>query len=217
MRKIVIGIDKKHIVETTGYAKIALETAEKNEIDLFILDIQLLDYSGLELAKQIRNIEKYKMTPIIFITSIVGNELKAFREIHCYAFLKKPFSLELAREKISEILTYGIKAEVEDAKIIVKKKGFTLAVFLKDIIFIDYISKKLRIVTEDDEIMAAPFTFGTIQNELNNSFVQCHRGIIVNRKFVKKIDKSTKNLVLNSTKYPEIPFTDLYRLKLEDF
>ncbi|WP_229775528.1 response regulator [Anaerosalibacter bizertensis] len=61
---------------------------------MFLLDIQLKDYSGFELAKEIRNIDNYKLTPIIFVTAIPTRELMAFKEIHCYDYIVKPFKEE---------------------------------------------------------------------------------------------------------------------------
>ena len=43
-----------------------LRYAEDINYDIFLLDIQLKDYSGFELAKEIRNIDNYKLTPIVF-------------------------------------------------------------------------------------------------------------------------------------------------------
>ena len=44
----------------------ALQYAKANDISLFILDIQLEDYKGTNLAKQLRELPEYKYTPIIF-------------------------------------------------------------------------------------------------------------------------------------------------------
>ena len=37
----------------------ALQIATENVIDLFVIDIQLTDYKGTQLAKQLREIEAY--------------------------------------------------------------------------------------------------------------------------------------------------------------
>ena len=46
----------------------ALQYAKVNDISLFILDIQLEDYKGTNLAKQLRELPEYKYTPIFFDT-----------------------------------------------------------------------------------------------------------------------------------------------------
>ena len=52
----------------------ALQYAKANDISLFILDIQLEDYKGTNLAKQLRELPEYKYTPIIFETALAGEE-----------------------------------------------------------------------------------------------------------------------------------------------
>ena len=69
----------------------ALQYAKANDISLFILDIQLEDYKGTNLAKQLRELPEYKYTPIIFETALAGEELSAYRDVKCYSFLVKPF------------------------------------------------------------------------------------------------------------------------------
>lgn len=63
----------------------------ENEIALFIIDIQLEDYKGTDLAKQLRGLPEYRYTPIIFETELAGEELSAYRDVKCYSFLVKPF------------------------------------------------------------------------------------------------------------------------------
>ena len=69
----------------------ALRYARENEIALFIIDIQLEDYKGTDLAKQLRGLPEYRYTPIIFETGLAGEELSAYRDVKCYSFLVKPF------------------------------------------------------------------------------------------------------------------------------
>lgn len=64
----------------------ALQYAKANDVSLFILDIQLEDYKGTSLAKQLRELPAYKYTPIIFETALAGEELSAYRDVKCYSF-----------------------------------------------------------------------------------------------------------------------------------
>ena len=82
----------------------ALRYAKENEISLFVLDIQLEDYKGTHLAKQIRELPEYKYTPIIFETALAGEELSAYRDVKCYSFLIKPFS----EKEFTEVFTEAI-------------------------------------------------------------------------------------------------------------
>ena len=87
LRKIIKEIDDSINVIIKGFAKEALEVSKDISIDAFLLDIQLKDYNGIELARQIREMDCYKLNPIVFITAIPTRELIAFKEIHCYDYI----------------------------------------------------------------------------------------------------------------------------------
>ena len=55
---------------------------------------RLLDYRGTKLAKQLRSMPEYHFTPVLFAAALASEELAAYREIKCYAFLIKPFSTD---------------------------------------------------------------------------------------------------------------------------
>ena len=52
----------------------ALEKISTHKIDLILLDIQMPDLNGFEVAKLIRNRKKYRNIPIIFLTGIYKTE-----------------------------------------------------------------------------------------------------------------------------------------------
>lgn len=70
--------------------------------DLFLLDVNLVkedkeDSSGLIFAEEIRSIIKYEFTPVVMITSVASLEIEAYRRIHCYQYLLKPYSEAMYR------------------------------------------------------------------------------------------------------------------------
>ncbi len=97
LKKIINKIDSEVNVFITGSAGEALEYAEEQTVDLFCLDIQLEDYNGIELAKKIRNLPNYTLTPIIFIKAIPTRELIGYKETHCYDYIIKHFLIRNIR------------------------------------------------------------------------------------------------------------------------
>ena len=87
-------------------AQKALEHATSNAIDIFILDIQLKDYKGTHLAKQLREINRYKYSPIVFVTALASEELLAYRELKCYSFLIKPFTKSEINVVLDDVIEY---------------------------------------------------------------------------------------------------------------
>ena len=80
---------------TDGY--IALEKANKGDIDLILLDIMMPNMDGFETCKQLKENKNTKHIPIVFITAIEDKEsfVKGF-ELGAIDFLTKPVnSLDL--------------------------------------------------------------------------------------------------------------------------
>ncbi len=71
----------------------AIETIDKTNFDLYIIDINIPHINGLEIVKYIR--QKDTTTPIIMITASM--ELENFKRAYkngCDDYIKKPFYLE---------------------------------------------------------------------------------------------------------------------------
>ncbi|PKM94151.1 MAG: DNA-binding response regulator [Firmicutes bacterium HGW-Firmicutes-1] len=186
--KIVSGIDNSLTIHATGYAEEALSIANLEKIDVFFLDIQLTDYTGIELAKQIREIDVYKLTPIVFITGVHNKELEAYRKIHCYSFINKPFNDVDIRNVFQEIQN-GLKIQ-EDLKIIkFREKEFTYILNQEDIIYIEHKNRKLFIKTIYEEATFSYYSLTKLIDRLNNDFMRCHKSYIVNTTYIRKIDR----------------------------
>ncbi len=80
--KIIENLRTDVEIKTASSQEEAAILAMKFNIDLFMLDIILNasnpgDVSGMKFAEYIRTLQKYKYTPIIFITALEDPELHA--------------------------------------------------------------------------------------------------------------------------------------------
>ena len=128
---ISIALKKDSHTITAAYGFVdALTQYQKLKIDLFLLDINLPDGSGLELCRKIRETSD---TPILFLTAndTEENMLEGFGA-GCDDYISKPFSLEVLRKKVLAVLkrTGGRTArvryrdlEVDKEKCLVLMKG----------------------------------------------------------------------------------------------
>ena len=196
LENIIKSIDKDITTTVTGYAEQACNMADSDDFDLFLLDIELLDYSGLKLAGEIRRMEKYKLTPIIFITALPSKELLAFKEIHCYDYIVKPFKEETVRDAVNTILKYGVKKE---KYISFNLKDFMYRIKMDDIIYFEAVQRKIEVVTIKERFQISGYTLNGLQEELTNNFIRCHRGYIVNTLYISRIDKVLNVLDLEYT------------------
>src|SRR5690606_14030824 len=107
------------------------------------IDIQLTDYKGTDLANKLRNLQKYRYTPMIFATAIATEELRAYREIKCYDYLVKPFTKEEVKTAIFGVLDYLENVHGDSRTIRLEQKGFIFEYRLQDILYIESFGKKM--------------------------------------------------------------------------
>lgn len=100
------------LLESQGYTTLqtrdgieALKLARENHPDLILMDIQLPEVSGLEVAKWIKEDETLKTIPIIAVTAFAmkGDEEK-IRQGGCEAYLAKPISVSEFIEIVQQFL-----------------------------------------------------------------------------------------------------------------
>lgn len=82
----------------------AIDTIDKTNFDLYIIDLNIPNINGLEIVKYIR--QKDTLTPIIMITASM--ELENFKIAYqngCDEYIKKPFYLEELEIRIDKLLS----------------------------------------------------------------------------------------------------------------
>ncbi|MBQ9699194.1 MAG: response regulator, partial [Lachnospiraceae bacterium] len=112
--------------------------------DAFFLDINLDesredDQSGLELARLIRAKRKYEFTPVIMVTSIAKLEMAAYRELHCYQYLIKPYIEEDVRTLMSKL--QAMRNVKEEKTIVVKKDGINYRIKCNAIVYVEAVPR----------------------------------------------------------------------------
>ena len=105
--------DEYYILEASS-AKEAMQAALQHKIHLFFIDIGLPDGNGLELAKELRNVEKYALTWIVFLTTHAEYTLDAFQQTHCYDYIVKPYKADTVinlAQKLTKVITSSMKSQ----------------------------------------------------------------------------------------------------------
>lgn len=93
--------------------KEACQSMLHEKFDLFLLDIMMPEMSGFELAKKIKETPHNKNTPIIFISALSDshNKIKGY-DLGSYAYIEKPFDVNVIRSQICNILKNQKKQEL---------------------------------------------------------------------------------------------------------
>lgn len=84
----------------------ALRLARKHRPDLILMDIQLPEFSGLEVTKWIKEDDALKSIPVVAVTAFAmkGDEEK-IREGGCEAYIAKPISVTNFLQTVERFLT----------------------------------------------------------------------------------------------------------------
>lgn len=185
-------IDSELNILEAGTIDRAYRYVHECTIDLFLLDIIIDpsvkgDTSGMTFADQVRNMPKYRTTPIIFITSLEDPKLYAYSEIHCYQFIEKPFHMEKARKVIEEAL--GLTVREEKHTVLFRKEGVLYPLKVEDIVYIVCEKPYARFYLVNDVFEMPYLPMKDILYRINSrNFIQCNRGTVVNREYVENID-----------------------------
>lgn len=206
-------------VHPVSSAAAALRYAKTNEVALFILDIQLEDYKGTSLARQIRELPEYRYTPIIFETALAGEELSAYRDVKCYSFLIKPFDEEEFSTAFRDALGLSKQLGQQAKTIQIEQKQFILEYVVEDIAYIESFGKRLVIHTIDrysgnKEDTISGYTLSGFLSLLDDpAFVRCHKSYVINRAHLEKIDRTERKVFLKGCA-DGIPIGDRYQAGL---
>lgn len=84
----------------------------------------------------------------------------------------------------------------DDKKLTLKFKGYSQLINLKDIIYIEYINRRIVINTNKESIKYLSMPLTKFKLDLTDDFIQIHQSIIVNSKYIKTIDRGNKCIKL---------------------
>ena len=199
----------------------ALAWGKTHQIDLFILDIQLPDYRGTELGKQLRSMSEYRFTPILFTTELAGEELSAYREIKCYDFLVKPFNEQQFQQAVSAALEMGQNLVKPPAILRIEQKQFVFEYDLETVLYIESYGKRTVIhTTADGETVSDNISGYSLMRLLElagpGHLLQCHKSYLVNPLRISKLDKRARQLWLAGCD-TAIPIGEKYQHNLREW
>ena len=167
--------------EIRYYASSEEILSDSMDFDLFFLDIEMGDISGLELAREIRRKQEnsYSKCIIIFVTGFREYMEDAF-DVNAFHYLVKP----IYEDKFAEVFRRAEKEvsmfrEQADRYIIVKEGEMRKKLFLHDIRYIESMDRKV-IFHMEHGVTETYAKMYDLESQLGNSFFRCHRGYLVN-------------------------------------
>lgn len=178
----------------------ALDIIEKNDINMFLIDISLNESSGLDLAIKIREIPKYEFSQLVFLTTHIDYMLQAFKQVHCYDYILKPYNKDDIQAMINKLIVNDIKnlndknddlKEENDKEILIKiKNSIFVRVKIDDIVFIEVKGRDCEINTFSDTYKYINISLKKVLEIIDCEYiVQSHKGFAVNKNYVFIIEK----------------------------
>lgn len=195
--KMIKELDENMTIYEADNEQTALEIAKENNIDFFYLDISLKASSGLHLALRLREIDKYELSWIVFITTYKQYALSAFKKIHCYDYILKPYNKEQVKNMTKLIISHidGNKSDYKkeiQKYVLFEKNKIKIKVFLKDIYFIEVMLRNTIVHTVQGKYEIERMSLKKVLDLVKDDFIiQAHRSYIINTNYVKQIEKVT--------------------------
>ncbi|TQW38231.1 DNA-binding response regulator, partial [Clostridioides difficile] len=164
-------------------------------IDIFFLDIKMLQLTGMDVAKIIR--ETNDTSEIIFITSIVDYIQEGYK-VRAYRYLLKPIDFGDLNESILSCISDIIKKR--ENFMLIENKGIINKILINSIMYIEVRKKVLTIHTKNDTYYTKN-SMDKIELELEKyNFFRCHKSYLINLEYIQFICKNT--VVINGKDIP---------------
>lgn len=163
------------------------EYEEDKAYDILLLDVEMKNMNGIELAKRIR--KDNNRAEIIFITShfeFVGEGY----EVDALHYLIKPISVE----KLTQVLTKAAeKLSIEPPSVVISCEGETVKLYESDILYVESFLHYIVIHTKDNEYKIKE-NISVFENKVSDVFYRIHRSYLVSLKYITRISRTSVNI-----------------------
>src|SRR5699024_5957130 len=181
-----------------------IEKLKENKYDMFILDMELPNLSGLEIAEDIRR-NNYT-SPIIFVTSFKEYMEKAFK-VNTFDYILKP----ITKSKLHSALNRAIKyLDLNESNFTFTFNKVFYSLPFSDIIFFEKYKRKVFIHTPSDTYETILHTKALL-SKVNDNYLQVHTSFVVNVRYIKKIRNNTVTMKVSNKQTVDIPISRKFK------
>lgn len=169
--------------------------------DIILLDIEMKNLNGMELAKKLR--QSGDMLPIIFITGY-SDYIGEGYDVEALHYLLKP----VEKEKLFAVLDRYTKKYVPKNNIVLSCGDKNIHIDPGNIRYCEARGKKTEVHNEN--ILICNVGINDLQKILGENFIFCHRSYLVNLRFIKSISKTEieidggENIPISRRLYKEV-------------
>lgn len=160
---------------------------EDSAYDVLLLDIEMKDISGIELARRIRKEDNH--VEILFITSHFEFISEGY-EVDALHYLTKP----VAEDKLHAVLDKALdRLHTEPPYVIISCEGETVKLHEPDILYVEAFLHYISIHTPHREYKIKE-SISSFEKRLSDDFFRIHRSYLVSLKAVTRISRADVTL-----------------------
>lgn len=196
-------IDNFEIVLSTGNPLEFINFAQKNEVDLIFLDIEMPELNGMEILRSM-----IKPPKVILTTAYSEYALESYN-YDVIDYLLKPVKIERFLKAINKVSASKITQAKKDKgseELQIRHDGTPVNIPFKSILYIQSFGNYLKIFT-DSRMYLISETLINLTTLLSENFQRTHKSYIINLDRVTK--KTRANLLIDNKK---IPVSATYKL-----
>ena len=162
----------------------ALEKGKR--FDIYCLDIIMPGFTGIDVAKEIRTLDK--TAPILFFTSSPEFALESY-SVKAINYVLKPVSKEKLFFTFDELLEQ-IKTEKNDDAVIVKSNEGIQKILVSNLVFAEVIGRSVWYHLRSGKVIECAEPFSAVRENLlkYGCFIKPHRSYLVNMQYVDTIE-----------------------------
>ncbi|HBF6315120.1 TPA: response regulator transcription factor, partial [Clostridioides difficile] len=153
------------------------------DMDIFLLDIQMGELSGMDIARKIRDIDS-NTVEIIFTTSLIEYIQEGY-EVRAYRYLLKPIEFNDIKNHITACIEEIHNRR--DKYLVISNKYENYKIKIENITYIEVQNKDITIHTLDNDY-EIKMSMNKIEKELKKyNFIRCHKSFLININFVENV------------------------------
>ncbi|MFB7158351.1 LytR/AlgR family response regulator transcription factor [Lysinibacillus sp. NPDC056232] len=191
------------------YPEKLIRHMKKAEFDLFILDIEFPNTTGIDLAEIIR--QNNLNVPIIFLTNYREYMEDVFK-VQTFDYIIKPVTKENLFPVLDRVTRY---LDVREERFIFSYNKISYSLKINELVYFEKSRRQVFIHTLNEDYVSYMSTT-TILSKLNDCFVQVHASFIVNVKYIKEIGSNFLILKIDNNNSIEIPMSRKYKETARD-
>ena len=201
LSRMVLELIPDADISAFGEGRALIDSADKAGYDVVLLDIDMPDLNGLEVALSFQAADRKPL--IIFVTShdeLVYDSL----QLHPFGFVRKSY-LDKELKKVLEDAVEEVSSR--DKHFFFHTASGDIKLQMDDILYFEAEGNYIKIKTGSDEFRFRETMQALEMSLKSDGFIRVHKGFLVNQEAVKIINSD--KLVLNDN--TEIPFGRSYQ------